>query len=311
MFTLTFYTMIGLILILFIGFILSKRSVITDEVGGKFSYILTNITLPCTVFMALQVDVSAVTTKDIGVALAIDTVFFVSVIIIAFVICKLLKISTKKNGVIVCTLAFGNVSFIAFPLLANIIGSNTSFFVAIGQIPFNVLFFTVGIFLLATDSSKEKFSFKALLSPNLIAIFVGLFFFVFQIRVHTAISVGIELLAKMSAPLSLFILGRFLADMDLNEAFEDKEVYIITSIKLFFIPYLFLSLFSGISQNKLLLASSLTLYAMPTVTLVPIYAKEHDADFLLASKVVFLTTMISVVSTPMFVYLMEGVINFK
>ncbi len=310
MFTLTFYTMVGILLILLIGFLLTKKDIINDEVSDKFSYILTNIILPCQVFMALQVDVSTVTTKDILIALAMDTVFFLSVIVIGFLICKLFRISEKKNGVIVCTLAFGNVSFIAFPLLGNILGGSTSFYVAIGQIPFNILFFTLGIYILANDNSKEKIKLRALLSPNLIAIAVGLIFFIFNLQLHTALSVGIDLLAKMCSPISLFILGHFLANMDLHEAFDDKEVYIITAIKLFLIPYIFLSLFKGIDHNKMLLASSLTLYALPTVTLVPIYAKEYKADYKLASKVVFLTTMVSLLTTPMFVYLMQVVIDF-
>ncbi|MFV0519871.1 MAG: AEC family transporter [Lachnospirales bacterium] len=310
MFTLTLYTMMGLLLILVIGFFLSKNDVINDEVSEKFTYILTNIIVPCNVFMALQVDVSAVSTKNMLIALLMDTVFFVSVIIISLVICRLLKMPDEKDGVIVCTLAFGNVSFIAFPLLANIIGEDTSFYVALGQIPFNVLFFTIGIYLISKDSNKEKFSLKSLLTPNLIAIFAGLVCFFLQIQLHKAISVGVELLAKMSAPISLFILGKFLSDMNIEEAFEDKEVYIITAIKLFLIPYIFLSIFKDISDDNLLLASSLTLYAMPTVTLVPIFAKRYGADYELASKVVFLTTVVSLLSTPMFVYLMEYTINF-
>ncbi len=306
MFTTAFFTMCSLLIIIGIGYNLSKRGIINDDLNDRMSYILTNYTLPCTVFTALQVNTSLVSKSDIFIALKITVFYFILVIGISYVICNLLKVKDEKNGVIISSLAFGNFGFMAFPLLANVLGSDSSFYVALGQIPFNILFFTLGVYFLATDNTKEKFKFRSMISPGLVAVILGLVFFINQWSLHMSIGVGVVLLSKMTSPVSLIILGHFLSKIDLKDTFKDFEVYIVAFIKLFILPFIFLFLFIGESGNNMLLKSTLSLFAMPTGTLIAIFARKYKADEVLASKIIFMTTIGSAISIPIFMYIMEN-----
>lgn len=308
MFTTTFFTMCSLLLIIGIGYRLSCKGIITDDLNDRMSYILTNYSLPCTVFMALQIDVAKVSQVDIFNALKMSTFFYILVIGFSYVICNILKVPDEKNGVIICSLAFGNVGFMAFPLLANVLGVDSSFYVALGQIPFNILFFTFGIYFLATDNTKEKFRFKTMISPGLIALIIGLVFFVNQWKLHTSIEVGVTLLSRMTSPVSLIILGHFIANTKFKETLKDFEVHIVTFIKLMVLPFIFLFLFREESENILLLKTTLSLFAMPSGTLVAIMARRYKADFELASKTILMTTLGSAFSIPFFMAILEKVI---
>ncbi len=307
MFTTTFFTMCSLLSLIGIGYYLSYRGIITDKLNDGMSYILTNFSLPCTVFMALQVDISTASKADIFIALKIITYYFVIVIGVSYIICKFLKVTDEKNGVIISSLAFGNFGFMAFPLLSNVLGVESSFFVALGQIPFNIFFFTVGVYFLATDNTKDKFKFRSLISPSLITLIVGLVFFLNQWSLYKPLELGVTLLAQMTSPVSLIILGYFLSNIKISETLRNFEVHIITFVKLLIIPLVFLFIFKNESENELLLKTTLALFAMPSGTLVAIFARKYKADVNLASKIIFLTTINSAITLPIFMEILEKI----
>ncbi|MFV0439752.1 MAG: AEC family transporter [Lachnospirales bacterium] len=301
MFLTTFYTMCSLIIILGIGYYLSVTGKIDDNLNQGFSYLLTNVTLPCTILMALNISMDSVKVHEIFLTLGIYFAYFIIVMIVSYGICKLLKVSDHKNGVIVTSLAFGNFGFIGFPLVEQIVGVESKFFVALAQIPFNLLLLSIGVYLLQGDSDDKSFSFKKLMSPGFISVIIGLFMFSFQVKFPYPIETAIGYIAGMTTPLSLLILGKFLSDLDFKETFMDKEVLLISTFNLIIIPIIFMVIFGGVTENHILLTSSITLFALPSGTLVTIFAKNYGADYILASKLVFVSTVYSVITIPAFV----------
>jgi predicted permease len=109
----------------------------------------------------------------------------------------------------------------------------------------------------------------------------------------------IDLVGGMTTPAAMLILGSTLACIPIKEVFSEIRIYFIAIVKLLIIPvvtWLILRLFV---TDHLMLGVLVTLSAMPTATNATLLSMEYDGNEKLASKGVFLTTLLSVLTIPL------------
>ena len=149
-----------LFVLMAIGFIGTKIKLI-DKVGSdKISALISRVTMPAmylSTFMAQPFSTSSL--KRIGTLFAISAGYYALATAIGFLYVKVTRADEKSRGVYQFMMIFSNAAYMGFPVLRAVLGEEAIFFAAFYNLPFNILAYSLGIWLLhrgRTDMTVNK-----------------------------------------------------------------------------------------------------------------------------------------------------------
>jgi len=320
MFQIVLSNLTSLCLLMLIGYILRKTRIFTDEISAGLSAILLKVALPCTIVMSMQRDFTADMLAEglivFGVAFAMH---FITVGI-GIVLTKLCRIEMTTRGIWLFALSFANVAYMGYPVINAIYGDAAMFYVAMNNASFNLLFPTLGFALVVYGLPKKaaptpvkrralapRPKRKIPINEALIATILGLFMFVTSTRLPAPVGNALSMAGSLMTPISMMIIGGLLAKNDFRLVFKDLKIYILAAVRLLVIPVAVFFVLRLFIQNDLMLGVMTYLTAMPAGAVLGIISVEKGADSFAASKVVFMTTVLSLFTIPLISLLLGGV----
>ncbi|HAG16400.1 MAG TPA: transporter [Bacteroidales bacterium] len=206
----------------------------------------------------------------------------------------------------------GNVVFLGFPLVDTLIpGGEALLYAALYQLVLNALLWSYGVIQLNPDDSQKGLKqFKKLINPNTIALSLGLIMMLLKIRLPDVLQQSLGGLGSTTTYLAMLYIGILLAQMKMKEIFS-ISIFTFSFTKLVFSPLIFmLSLLVLINYFLLPLNSvAFTVLvlesAMPGMTILVLLAKRYGADDALAMKNFFVSTVLSLITLPLILYLIQ------
>lgn len=293
---------IVLFLIMMVGYISRKRGFINPQVNKSLSELLLNVTLPFMIIASFNFNFS----KDmlnLGIKLfLISTAIHIILLLAGSIMYK--KFDEDEYKVLWFITVFSNCGFMGYPVVESIYGKIGLFYAALFNIPFNILIWTAGVFIFSGRGDKQNLR-KAILNPGILSVFIGLVIFLLSIDLPAPVIKTLEMVGSMTTPLSMIIIGSTLADAKIKSIFEGFSVYFGSFIRLIVIPltvYFILNLF-GLKDFYLNIPVIIT--AMPAAANTVIMAEKYGGNAEYASKIVFLTTILSVATIPAILILLK------
>lgn len=294
--------MLGLI---FVGYIAFKFKILTKEGSKEFSRILTLIVTPVVIIHSFLVESTPEKTGTLLFSLLIG-------FIALFVTFGFAFLTKRKNPILQYGVSFANAGFIGIPLIYSSLGSEAVFY----MLPFFSLqvisTWTLGVFMLTRD--KNMISLKQLMvTPTIWAIVIGLFMYFTQIQFDAFTMNLIDYIRPIYSPLAMFVIGALLAEIRFKDMFGDKEVYLAIFYRLVLIPFLIMLIFTfipGFSELQLLTKTAvLIVSSAPAGANTAILAHMFDLKSHQAVKMVTLSTLLSVLTIPLIVYIFENLLS--
>ena len=138
---------------------------------------------------------------------------------------------------------------------------------------------------------------KLLRNPSIIAVFFGLARGLLQINLPSFLDRSIVTMASIVSPFSRIIIGSIIATISVDSLFE-KGVLRYTVIRLFLIPLSVLTISKFIGVDETLIGVFTIMSSMPAGTTTALLAADYNLDEAFASKIVFVTTILSVITVP-------------
>ena len=151
--------------------------------------------------------------------------------------------------------------------------------------------------IIVIDLYEEGMQFT-LINPVIISIFIGLSLFILNIKLPYIINRPIELLGNITTPLSMIVIGSMLCLSSISECVRNKKLYIVSFIRLILMPILIYFILKGIVYDKLLFSIPIVIVSMPVASNTAILSSEYNANDKLASQLVFMSTLFSIVTIP-------------
>ncbi|SHI07998.1 hypothetical protein SAMN02745823_02312 [Sporobacter termitidis DSM 10068] len=294
--------MLVLFLVLALGYIGNKAKILNSGSNKHLSALILNIAMPCTVLNSVMNGSVSTTGREALTFMLFSLVSFAIIYLIAWPVPRLLRSPKEDYGIIRFLLAFGNIAFMGYPVIQAIYGDGALFYVTLLNIPFNLLLFSLGIIL--TSGKREKLNLKLFLTPTLFTSVASVLIFAFNISMPKIIVDTTALVGHMTTPGAMLIIGSTLAEIPFREVFSEKRLYPVVFVRLILIPvvtWLVLRLFVSDAQT---LGILMVEAAMPTATAGTMLSLQYGGNDKLASKGVFLTTLFSVVTIPLLLYLL-------
>lgn len=285
-----------LTLMMIVGMILKKTKIINETISKGLSTILVNVTMPFLIINSFNFSFSK-SMFNKGIAIFVWSLV-AHLVLILFSKVLYFKFPNDKKSVMKFATIFSNCGFVGYPLIAGLYGKTGVFYTSIYSIPFNIFIWSYGTFLFTEKSEGNVFK-KVFLTPPMISMAIGIIIFLFSIKLPVPIITTCESIGNMTTPLSMFVIGAMLADVKIKEIFSEFNVYIVNFVKLIAAPIIIWFILKTFNVDKTVLDICVILTAMPSATLVGVFAENYGGDKQCASKCAFLSTILSVITIPL------------
>lgn len=294
-----FQKMVELFLIIIVGYIASKCGVMDKTARLKLTGIVLNITVPALILTSAMGQESPMAAKDILFLLLVAMASYILIFAVAFIGARLLAATPSQEGVYRFMLAFGNVGFIGFPVTQAIFGDSAVFYTSVFNIPFNLLAYSVGVMFLDAKGQGSKLSYKLLLTPCMVASVLSIILALCQLSAPPLITDTLDMVAAITTPAALLIIGSSLAELPVREMAGSPRVYLFALTRLVILPLLTYLIFGLFVRDELLLGVAVIVTGMPVATNGTMLSLQYGADEKLMAQGTFITTLLSVLTIPL------------
>jgi malate permease and related proteins len=296
-----FTAILILFLIIGLGFFARKNGILDRNSVHGVSHILVTVALPALTISSMQLPYTAETISIVSHTLLLAFGYYLAALLFSIVVCRFIPATRAETGVFRFMLVFPNVGFMGIPVAAAILGPGALFYVILFNLPFNLLVFTMGVWLLA-QGRQEKPGPLFLLTPGFIASLIGLALFIAGYDIPFPVDTLLDWIGRTTTPLAMLMVGALLATLPLTRLAGDWRVSLITLLRLIVMPVLAFALLVSFVHDPLLLGTVVLLIAMPVAANTVLLSEEYGVDATLASQGVFLSTLLSLMSIPLLAY---------
>lgn len=295
--------MLILFLTILVGYIAAKAGVLTEQSNRAFSSLIVNVTNPLQILASVLCCDHALSNLDVLWLSLIALCSYIFLIASSFLLPKLLRIPPADAGLYRFMYIFSNISFIGFPLVTSLLGSGATFYLTIFVLFFQLVVWSYGVHLIG-GKGHFRFHLSILLRPCVLASLCSYAIYLSGLRFPAVIGSAATFIGDATSPLAMLIIGCSLAQMEPKSVFGRWRVYVLALLKLIVVPLLAFAVLRPILKNELMLGVSIVTLCMPVATNTTIISYQQHADDKLASSGVFVTTLLSVITLPLMMYLL-------
>lgn len=286
-----------LFIMILLGYILVKSNLLTKQDSKVLSTVALYIVTPCIIINAFQVQYS----QDVKNRIILSFLAAIIVHIIYIVIARLLGKVYTLNGVEKATIIYTNAGNLIIPLVQALLGKEWVVYTT-GYILVSTIFiWTHGRMLICEE---KGFNVKELMkNVNVIASVIGILMFALKIQLPSLITETMDSMSATIAPICMIVAG-----MNVKDCLKNKRLYVITFLKMIVFPlfavilFKFTNLSSMAKNGDMILLISLLASVAPTAASVTQIAQIYDADSEYASAYYFITTLLCILTMPVFVW---------
>lgn len=295
-----------LFLIMATGFYARRRGMIDSTVNRGLSELLLNVALPLMIMVSFNIDYDRGMLVTAGKLFLISLCLHVGLFFASELFYRRHPGDAKK--VLRFTAMFSNCAFMGYPVLLSLYGKTGVFYASIFTVPFIITLWTLGVLIFDGRYTGKALT-KAFVNPGILAVAAGFIMFAFSLRLPGPVQKACELVGATTTPLAMIVVGSTLAEMRFREILGGYSVYYSSLVRLVVIPLLVLGilLLSGIKGT--ILGVCVISMAMPAAANTTAFAEMYQSDTALASRCVFLTTVLSMFTIPLIIALMQAAIR--
>lgn len=281
--------------LIIIGFVFGKIIKGTDT--RQLSKLVLNVSVPASIIGSISAaDFDAVKTDMLSLWLIALCVLAVT-LLAALLYTKLFKLPVPSAAVYRSALFFNNYGFMGWPVCFVLFGQEGLLYAALYSIPLHLVLYVVTPILLT--SGKSGFDKRVLINMPLFATLIGIVLLVLRAQLPGFLSDILNMVGDTQTPLSMMIIGIILSAADLKKVIRGVQPYIYSAVRLLLFPIAAFFVLRGLGVSGLVLGVSVVITAMPAGTMVVVLGQKYDADAVLASRLVIISTMLSVITVPL------------
>ena len=295
-----FQRMLMLLVMMALGYISYKRSWLDESSHKKLSQMVVNIFNP-----ALVINGAITATGGSNLSLVKENLIFVAIyyglcIIISFPVAKIASSKDNQKNMFMLMTIFSNVGFMGIPVISSIYGNEAVIFITFYILAYNVILYTLGIYIAQRNIPKEerKSSLAGLVNIGMICSVIAIGLYFSGIKFNDSVLSFFNYVGNATIPLSMIVIGASVAKIPFREIFKGIRLDVFAFITLLLIPIVVSLAFKGMKKNEMIYGIFILLFAMPVGSIVSMLIKEYGGDETLCSKTVIITTLLSIITIP-------------
>ncbi|WP_099205594.1 AEC family transporter [Scatolibacter rhodanostii] len=296
-----FSKVVSMLVMIAVGYAVSKKGSLTGIGAAEITDFLLKIVTPCLIVAAFADSKGSITPQE----MIVSTLIMLASMAVSMVVSRL-SFRKKPDGrkeVLQFSVMFSNVGFMGIPLVQGIVGGKGVVYASFGIVIFNIISWTYGYRLM---NSAAKINLRTiLLNPGVIGLVLGLPVYFLNFNMPEFIMEPVDFFAALNTPLAMLIIGTYIAKVDLKSVATDISIYQMSILRLLVAPGILFAILLLLPLQPDMFISSMIQAATPTAASVVLFSVQFGKDSELASKCVAVTTVLSLITLPIWTMLAQ------
>lgn len=305
------------------GFVLVRLRLFDPKLSRSISNLLLYLVSGCIILNAFQREFDAEEAKGLVAAFLLALISYAICILGAHLLIRS-RGDNPNAGIERFALVMPNAGYIGIPLVQAVLGADGVFYLTAYIVCFNLLLFSYGRTQLLADGAARRgaplpgaFSkdalVKSLLNPATLGTVLGLILYLSQIRLPAFLLGTVKNYADVNTVLSMLLIGIFLAQTDPKSLRHFGRGWRICLLRLLALP-LFCMLAVALVDTGAIIADP---YMVKTAVIIAattpcgvataFMSEVCGADHLYGSRLVSVSTVMSIVTLPLMLLLWESI----
>ena len=302
-----FYARLGAIgLIMLLGFLLGKFKLISDKTNRELTNLLLTVFMPASLFNAFPSEYDQASANLFFSGLVAGAIVMFALIILAKILFNKKWMSDELSRESQFALIFNNATFLGYPIVANTFGPSGVLAYCGFIIAFNIALFSYGIWLFERKITWRLVR-SIIFNPNIIAVLLGMMLFLTSFHLPNFIADAVGYVGGATTPLSIICIGYMLSQAKLKKLFAKWKLILATVSQLILGPLLAWGLLTLMQFPAEVIQVCTLIQALPTATSLGLFAVKYGGNASESSEIVTISTLFSVVTMPLMVFLLLGV----
>lgn len=283
------------------GYAAKRLKLMDEDFDRKLSKLILSTALPALMLAAVLTAEALPSPAQLGWTIAVSCASYVVLVASGFALTAALRVPDGRKGVFRFMMMFGNTGFIGFPVTAAIFGMEALIYATVFNLVFNVLVFSLGVWLLATDNEygvKVKMGPKAFLSPCIVASVAAIALAFAGIHGVPVLGEALDTLGSLTTPAAMLIIGSSLANVPVRQLVGGPRLMAAALVRLLAAPALVWLVLHFVVSDPVLLGVIVVLSAMPVATNGTMLCFQYGGDSKTMAQGTFVTTLLAVVTIP-------------
>lgn len=312
---LAFESILVIVMMISVGIIISRRNWLDDRTSSFIARLVVTIALPSYLILNFAKDYDRAKLISILPGLPIPFILILIANVIALLLVKIVKVPIGRQGTFRALFSFSNAIFIGMPVNVMVFGNESIPYVFLFFIANTSLFWLIGAYLVAKDgaliignSNHKMFSIegvKRIFSPPLIGFLVAIVLILLNIKIPDFLQIFLGYLGSLSTPLSLIFIGIVISNVRATDFSHKKSLLTMALLRATLLPILMLFFVKNLNLPLLMKKVLVIQSAMPSTSQPPIIAAAYGADAEYAGVGVTLSTVLSVVTIPIYIIIVN------
>ena len=313
-----FGQMLVLLAMMAVGFFCYKKNWVSDETAGHLSKLVVNVFNPILVVNGVLGQNSV----DAGNSVAWNSMFIVAYFVLLMVVGSflpaLLRPEAKHKSIYRLMTIFSNVGFMGIPVIKSIFGDGAMIYVAFYILGYNIMLYTVGMFLAQKAGAEEQEVrntlalekksgvaefFKRLINPGVVAALFAVVIFAFGIQLPEPVLTFCDYMGNTTIPLSMIMIGISMAQANVKEVFTDWRIYVFILLRMIALPIAVTFALKGVvaayAIDPVVFGVFVVELGMPVGSIIVMMTRECGADAAYCTRGVVLSTLASIITIPL------------
>lgn len=298
-----------------VGVLAFRFKILEDGAKGVIEKLVFYVSLPLLILTKLStLEFTAEILRNAGLVILFTYGIMFSQLLLGKLSARIFRLQKPQAVIHSLHHMLGNIVFLGFPLLDALMpGGEALLYAALYQLVLNTILWSYGVIQLNPDNRQKGWGqLKKMVNPNTIALVLGLLMMLLSLRFPPLLQKSFSGLGSTTLYLAMLYIGILLAQMKVKEVFK-LSIFTFSFNKLILSPVIFLFLiyalveYFSIPLNNTAFTVLILESAMPAMTILVLLAKRFGADDSLAMKNFFVSTVLSLVSLPFILYLLQWV----
>lgn len=283
-----------ILILILVGCFITKRGMLTERGASEMTAVLIKLVTPCVIINSFVGTQGGLDLPTLVMAMALPVLWEAIGIGVSLLVFR--REPVERQKVLRFAVVFSNTGFMGIPLVQGIVGDKGVIYASFGVVVFNLLCWTYGYSMI---SGGAKLDLKTvLLNPGMVGLAIGLPIYFLKLELPGIIAEPLGYISDLNTPLAMLVIGTYIAKADLHSFISDLSVYKVSVLRLLAVPAILLGALMLIRPEKDLFLATMVQAATPVAANTVLFAVQYKRDSELASKLVAVSTVLSIITIP-------------
>lgn len=313
MFVKSVEAVLTLFILIFIGWILSEKGLLKDEVKVFLNKIIVIVCIPALTISNLFTSFTREFLISSLKILMVVGVFSITIMIIVRAIIAIFKIDKSKSGSFTAMAIVSNTMFFGLPINLSLYGEVSVPYVLCFYMINTTVFWSICSPMIKKESGSiddDTFTsnIKNIFNVPFLTIIISSFLIYNNVTLPNLILNVSDKLSNMVTPLACIVIGRIIYDINLKNFKIDRSMIIVLVIRLILSPIIMFSITRLFGLPIIVIKVLTIMAAMPIMMQVAIVTDMYGGDSEYVTSGITLTTLLTLLTTPVYSIVMDMIL---